>query len=214
MIDIAAALAGRVDVALSWAIYGLFHSLLAADFFKAQVARRWPSWHAHYRLVYNGLAILLLLPVGWLVLGRPGPLLWQPGPALRLVLDGLAAAALAALLIAGPRYDLRDFLGLADRRARPPRLHLSAWHCYVRHPWYSVGLVAVWTRQLTEAWLLSALCITVYFVVGSWFEERKLAAQFGEPYRRYMTRVPGLLPWRGRALSRHEARTLEQAAGS
>ena len=66
--------------------------------------------------------------------------------------------------------------------------------------------------RFTAAWLVSALCITAYFVIGAWFEERKLERVFGEAYSRYRSRVPGLLPFRGRALSATEAAEIERAA--
>ena len=68
----------------------------------------------------------------------------------------------------------------------------------MRHPWYSFGLVIVWTRDMNEAMLVSAIAITAYFVIGSRFEERKLIAVHGEAYRRYRQRVPALvpLPWK------------------
>jgi hypothetical protein len=45
-------------------------------------------------------------------------------------------------------------------------------------------------------------------VVGSRLEERKLVERFGERYRTYRQRVPGLLPLPWRMLGREEARRL------
>ena len=82
-------------------------------------------------------------------------------------------------------------------------------HRHVRHPWYALSLVLLWTRDMSTALLVSALAITAYFVVGSWLEERKLLARFGPAYGQYMARVPGLVPRPWRRLSREEARQLE-----
>jgi protein-S-isoprenylcysteine O-methyltransferase Ste14 len=48
------------------------------------------------------------------------------------------------------------------------------------------------------AMLLSAVMMTLYFFIGSRFEERKLIRYHGEQYRRYRELVPGLipLPWK------------------
>jgi len=53
--------------------------------------------------------------------------------------------------------------------------------------------------------LVSALAITLYFVLGSRLEERKLIAVHGDTYRRYRAKVPGLLPLPWKRLSREEA---------
>lgn len=46
--------------------------------------------------------------------------------------------------------------------------------------------------------LVSSLAMTLYLVVGSYLEERKLVLEYGEMYRRYQQKVPGLipLPWK------------------
>ena len=38
--------------------------------------------------------------------------------------------------------------------------------------------------------------MTVYILVGLYFEERDLVRQFGERYLRYQREVPRLLPWK------------------
>jgi protein-S-isoprenylcysteine O-methyltransferase Ste14 len=58
---------------------------------------------------------------------------------------------------------------------------------------------------MNAAMLVSALAITIYFVAGSWLEERKLIAIHGDTYRRYRERVPGLLPLPWKWLGRDEA---------
>ena len=202
----------HLDLALAWLAYGLIHSLFAADTVKRLAAERFALAGPGYRLAYNLSAMVLLVPVVWLLLDHPGTLLWDPGSALRFAFDLVALAGVLALFLAGPGYDLREFLGIGKREAAQPALRISRWHCYVRHPWYTVALLIIWTREMYAAWLVSALCITAYFVIGAWFEEQKLERCFGEPYRRYRSRVPGLLPFRGRALSNPEAAEIEHAA--
>jgi protein-S-isoprenylcysteine O-methyltransferase Ste14 len=85
---------------------------------------------------------------------------------------------------------------------------LSPFHRYVRHPWYFFGLVLLWTRDMNATTLLSSAFITLYFVIGSRMEEKKLLVYHGDSYRRYMARVPGLLPLPWKTLTAEEAETL------
>ena len=202
-------------LALAWAAYGAVHSLLAAAGLKARVAAHLPRWVPAYRLMYNLVAVLALLPILWLLVRHPGPWLWRWQGPLAWLMNGLALLA-AGLLVFGPgTYDLGEFLGLRqvqerrmDIEDREP-LRISALHRYVRHPWYALSLVLLWTRDMSAAMLVSALAITAYFLIGSWLEERKLLARFGPAYGQYMAKVPGLVPRPWRCLSREEARLLE-----
>ena len=85
---------------------------------------------------------------------------------------------------------------------------ISPWHRFVRHPWYTLGLVLIWTRDMNAASFVSAEAITLYFVIGSRFEEHKLVAEFGDRYREYQRKVPRLIPLPWRVLSRDDAARL------
>ena len=114
-------------------------------------------------------------------------------------------------------YDMAVFSGRTQWQSRhraaedPGGLRLSPLHRYVRHPWYSLGLLILWTRDMDEARLISTLCITLYLWLGSLLEERKLLAVHGEAYARYRERVAGLVPLPGHILSAQEAQALCQA---
>jgi protein-S-isoprenylcysteine O-methyltransferase Ste14 len=42
--------------------------------------------------------------------------------------------------------------------------------------------------------LVTAACLTLYFIVGSRLEETRLVRVFGDTYREYQKAVPALLP--------------------
>ena len=199
----------------AWAGYGLLHSLLAGHGVKRWAAARWPRLMPAYRLLYHLGALVTLVPFGLWLLRDPGPFLWRWTGAWRWVADGLGLAALAGLLLPGSPYDTALFLGWRSWRERRldagdgESFRIGVLHRFVRHPWYALSLVLLWTRDMTAFRLVPALWITAYFVVGSHLEERKLLAVHGERYRRYRARVAGLLPLPWRTLSRAEARDLE-----
>jgi protein-S-isoprenylcysteine O-methyltransferase Ste14 len=194
-----------------WLAYFLIHSLLASLVVKRWVAQRHPDWMPAYRLFFNAVAMLLVLPPLALTLLWRGEPLWQWSGAWYWL--SLAVTAFAVFGFVGSLrvYDGQEFLGTRQLREGirkvedQERMHISTLHRYVRHPWYSLGLLLVWTRDMDPAFLVSALAITGYFVFGSLLEERKLMTYHGAAYREYRRRVPGLIPLPWRYLSKEQA---------
>jgi len=207
--DLAAALPAQLPLAAAWVLYAVIHSLTASHACKTFTKRHWPIFFASYRITYNVLAVVLLIPVVLISIRTPGPELWAWQGAMAWLMNGLAMAALMSLLVSGGGYDLMTFLGLRSAPAEiKPRLVISGWHRFVRHPWYSLGLVLIWTRDMSAAHFVTAEAITMYFIIGSRLEERKLVAEFGERYREYQRRVPRLFPRPWRCLSKADAERL------
>ena len=197
-----------LGLALGWALYGGVHSLLASLGVKDRIARRWPALMPRYRLVYNVFAIIAVLPLVWATYAIDGGWLWRWTGAAAWIADGIALLALAGIVAASRAYDMNEFLGLRPAARPAEKLAISSFHRHVRHPWYCFSLLLIWSRDMNPALLVSATAITLYFIFGSKLEEKKLLALHGDAYRRYMARVPGLLPWPGKSLSKEEARQI------
>lgn len=52
--------------------------------------------------------------------------------------------------------------------------------------------------------LIGTVLITLYLIVGSKLEEKKLIVNYGEAYRHYCNRVAGLVPLPWKTLQRNE----------
>ncbi len=189
-----------LTILFALAVWGYGHSWLASLRAKA-LARRWfgPSSDQFYRLAYNLFAVLSLLPALALLRLLPDrrlyavPLPWAAGMLLLQALAGLAA--LAAVLQTGGMA----FAGLAQL-TRPPSsepgaLVTGGLYRYVRHPIYTASLLAIWlTPLMTRNLLALYIGFTLYFVIGAYFEERKLRVEYGEAYRRYQQQTPMFIP--------------------
>ena len=203
-----------VLLAFCWIGYFALHSALASLAVKRRVAATWPQLMPYYRLAFNMLASLLILPILWLTYHEPGPMLWRWQGAAAWLANGLALAALIGFWLSLKSYDMQEFLGLRQLQLHIRKVedqehfHLSTFHRYVRHPWYFFGLVLIWTRDMNATTLLSGVFITLYFVIGSRMEEKKLLVYHGDTYRRYMARVPGLIPLPWKTLTAAEAKAL------
>jgi len=198
--------------------YFSLHSMLASVRAKRFVAHRFPRLMPDYRLFFNALAVILLLPLLWLILQDPGPLLWAWQGPWKWLMTSISYLALIGLLWSTRSYDMSVFLGLRQWRERrrqtgdPETLHITPLHRFVRHPWYFLGLLMLWSRdQYLNQTLFYALA-TAYLVVGSRLEEHKLVHQYGDAYRLYRHRVPGLIPLPWRWLKQPDAERLTRLA--
>jgi protein-S-isoprenylcysteine O-methyltransferase Ste14 len=207
-----------VPLGIALVVYFVIHSLLASLSVKRWVHHRWPQLMHAYRLTYNLLAILLLIPLLWFMHTNEGPLMWQWTGLLAWLMKGLTVAAILGFVWSLRSYDNMVFLGVTQWRNRhtetedPEQLHISTLHRFVRHPWYFFFIVILWSQDIHLAQMIVYGLITAYFVIGSRMEERKLIAHYGEAYREYMRQVPGLIPLPWRWLRKKEAGRLEEFA--
>ena len=209
-----------VPLAITFIIYFVIHSLLASLRVKRWVHHRWPRMMHAYRLAYNFLALILLLPLLWFMQQQPGPLVWEWTGWLEWVMKACSVAAILGFIWSLKAYDNSVFLGWHQWRNRHQAentndsecLHISNLHRFVRHPWYFFLLVILWTQNLHLTQLIVYCLVTIYLVLGSRLEEQKLITQYGDAYRDYCRHVPGLIPLPWRYLSKEAASRLEQQA--
>jgi len=198
-------------LSLVWLLYFTIHSGLASLSAKKFVAAKWPDFMPYYRLVFNAISLLLLIPPTLFSHSLDGPMLWKWDGVLLFVANGLAVLAAIGFYWSLNYYDSSEFTGLRQLREGAKGVEeqehfvISPLHRFVRHPWYFLGLVIIWTRDMNAAFLVTAIAVSIYFVIGSKLEERKLIVYYGDTYRLYMERVPGLLPLPWRFLSKKEA---------
>lgn len=192
-------LAVAVDLALVL-LFGLQHSVMARPGFKRWWTRIVPP--ALERSTYVLLASFFLTVV--MLLWQPIPgVVWQvDSPVGQTVLWVLFALGLPLGVAASFQIDHFDLFGLRQVwlqfRGRPYTLPEFAepWlYRVIRHPIQLGVLLLLWPLPtMTVGHLLLASSMTVYILIGLYFEERDLVAEFGERYRTYRRRVPGLIP--------------------
>jgi protein-S-isoprenylcysteine O-methyltransferase Ste14 len=120
-----------------------------------------------------------------------------PWVYLSAIVQGLAVfASIACVMQTGPM----EFAGLAQLSpyyddSQPARLVTDGFYAYVRHPLYTAGLVFLWfSPDMSVNRLALWVILSVYILVGAYFEERKLQTDFGPAYSEYKARTPMLFP--------------------
>ena len=187
-----ASLAEALAVDVGWfVLFGVQHSVMARQGFKARLRRVVPAELERSLFVLVSALLLFLLLWQW----RPLPqVVWdvQSSP-WRQLLVGLYLTGWGLALSSTFFIDHFALFGL--RAAAEGPLSSPYLYRFVRHPMYLGLLVAFWaTPRMTVGHLVLALGFSAYLAVGIRFEERDLVRHFGSAYRDYQARVPMLLP--------------------
>lgn len=184
---------------LGLALYFGLHSLLAAEQVKAFISRYLPL--RYYRIGYNLVAIILLLPLYLAYRRLPGLAIWEEDALAGYLGMVIVILGGVVILLALRRYDLGEFSGLRQLRSTDPagndQLQTGGLNRWVRHPLYFGTLLLLWGFFLHQGnWpaLLLAVISTGYIIIGARLEERKLLRQYGKAYAAYCRQVPMLLP--------------------
>jgi len=181
-------------------VFAVQHSVMARPGFKRWWTRVVPQ--AMERSVFVLLASLSLALVFWQ--WRPmGTVLWDLGDSLAgAVLVALCGAGWGLVLLSTFQIDHFELFGLKQvwtrltGRAQPKaEFRVPLFYRHVRHPIYLGFTLAFWsTPTMSVGHLLFAAVTTGYILIGIWFEERDLIAQFGQRYRDYRAQVGMLVP--------------------
>ena len=210
-----------VILSLVWVAYFILHSFFASLGVKRWVEQRYPGFLPWYRLSFNLVAVILLLVPLWLLYSRPGELLIDWSGYWQWLSHILGLLAILSFVWSVKYYDGGEFIGLKQIRENVRNVedqesfHISPLHRFVRHPWYFLGLVLIWTRDMDAGFLVSACLLTAYIAIGSKLEEKKLLQYHGEIYRLYARQVSGFIPLPWKYLTRRQAEMLvSQVRGS
>lgn len=149
-------------------------------------------------------SIYLLIPAFYFYVRLPEEEFFYPGSLAEIFLRMGFVFALLFGIYTAKFYDNASFLGLKQLRLylnksiREYDVHkqfsTDGALKYVRHPYYFSGLLLLWSRPLYVKDLVLNIIFTLYFIIGSFNEERKLKRIYGQKYIDYCRHVPMLIP--------------------
>jgi methanethiol S-methyltransferase len=191
-------------LALLWAAYCAVHSALISTRVTNLFRRVLGTRYAFYRLFFNIFSLITFVPL--LMYSRSprfqDPAIYEWSGNWRILQYSLILLS-AVLVISGARhYSLSQFLGIRQIRTRCSRAAMTGTGDIdttgvlgiTRHPWYVAVFLLLWANDLNIGTIVVDLVLSVYLVVGTLLEERKLVMEFGDRYRDYQRNVSMFLP--------------------
>jgi len=178
-------------ILISTLVFAMIHSVLAMQRIKnLSTARGLPS--QHYRLSY--VTVATMMTVAWLYFIKQlpdQPLYSFSMPALGYAIQ---AGAIVLFWLSLKPIDIRAFLGLKPFSDGREAFIEQGIYRHLRHPMYSSVIIMMFAMpaQTRNSLTLYSL-ITMYFIIGSRLEERRMLAMHPE-YAGYRLRVPAFIP--------------------
>lgn len=175
-----------------WVIYGISHSVLASNWAKSKL----DFVQKYYRIIYSALSLVALVGILLWLAFQPKVWLWEITSLTKGI--GLILATFGLLIMRRVigQISVREFVGLKPETPVPDLIVKGSFE-YVRHPIYTGTILLIWGYFIfspNDLNLISAVCITIYTLIGIQIEEKKLLENFGKPYADYKAKTPMLIP--------------------
>jgi protein-S-isoprenylcysteine O-methyltransferase Ste14 len=194
-----------LTIILLFGLYALVHSYLASIKVKEWFKGNFGDLIAFYRLGYNIFALASLYLI-YDLSPKPYLILYDLPNPYDLIILVPQFLALAGLFWAFKYICFKEFLGLNQVKRYFEKsynseldenltLQLEGPFKYTRHPVYFFSILILLFRPTMDLfYLVFFSCLVIYFYIGSYFEEEKLAKHFGEIYTDYRKSVPKIFP--------------------
>jgi len=187
-----------------WVLWCVIHSWLITPKVTAYFRQVMQTSYRFYRIAYNLFSIVTFL---LLILFKPfhnEAILFSWQGSWQIIRYAFLATSLLIFFYGAKNYDMFQFLGIRQLTSnshtpaisRTGELSFSGLLKFSRHPWYLAGIIFIWTlySDFPLSRFISCAVLTIYFMVGTVLEERKLTAEYGDQYKKYQQQVSMLVP--------------------
>ena len=191
-------------IALMWTGYCLLHSFLISIRFTDLMTRLLKNYYAFYRIFYISISLALLIPL----INYTAQL-----DNMVIITYGLTINILRYVLILGSllmffwafffNYDSLSFFGIRQalsfgkiKKVNPSEeVKKNGLLGIIRHPMYLALIIYLWSQTFRMSDIVVNIVLTIYIIMATRLEEKKLVLEFGDTYVKYQQEVPMFIPF-------------------
>jgi len=191
-------------IAMMWVGYCLLHSFLISIRFTDLMTRLLKNYYAFYRIFYVSISLALLIPLIDYTAKLDNKLIIFYEPLLNIVRYLLMSGSLLMFFWAFFfDYDSLSFFGIRQalnfgkiKKINPSEdVKKNGLLGIIRHPMYLAVMIILWCQIFTMSDIIVSTILTIYIIIATRLEEKKLVSEFGDAYINYQQQVPMFIPF-------------------
>ena len=191
-------------IALMWSGYCLQHSFLISIRFTNLMKQLLKNYYAFYRIFYIFISLALLIPLINYTTQFDNKVIIMYSLPLNIVRYVLISGSLLMFFWAFFfNYDSLSFFGIRQAfnfgkvKETNPSMEVkkNGLLGIVRHPMYLALIVVLWCQIFTISDIIVNTILTIYILISTRLEEKKLVLEFGDTYVKYQQEVPMFIPF-------------------
>jgi protein-S-isoprenylcysteine O-methyltransferase Ste14 len=187
-----------------WAGYCALHSFLISIGFTKLMTRLLKNYYAFYRLFYILISFVLLVPLINFTGNIDNEIIVNYPSSLNIARYVIISCSLLMFFWAFFfNYDSLSFFGIRqilnfgkEKKINPSEeVKKNGLLGIIRHPMYFALIIYLWCQTFRVTDIVVNMVLTIYIIIGTILEERKLVLEFGDTYVKYQQEVPMLIPF-------------------
>jgi methanethiol S-methyltransferase len=191
-------------IASMWTGYCALHSYLISIGFTNFITRILKKYYAFYRIFYVLISLILLIPLINYTTQLDNKVIITYGLPLNVVRYVFIWGSLILFFWAFFfSYDPLSFFGIRQiinfvkikKINQPVEIKKNGLLGIIRHPMYFALIIYLWCQTFRVTDIIVNIVLTIYIIIGTKLEERKLVLEFGHDYIQYQQEVPMLTPF-------------------
>jgi protein-S-isoprenylcysteine O-methyltransferase Ste14 len=191
-------------LAVLWITFCAMHSALISTTFTNIIKQKTGNAYRFHRLFYNIFSIATLIPVVFYTASIKQQPFFVWNGYLLPIKYALMAVGIIFFIMGAQRYSFSQFAGIRQISKginhnlinKTGKLSSRGILGAVRHPFYAGLFPLIWARDLDISFFIVNIILSVYLIIGTFLEERKLLLEFGDAYRDYQQKVSMLFPFK------------------